>query len=63
MQKKDTKFAFKTVKDDLLYGIYDLEVNDLTYFAAVSLVDFEIRSRRNNKRFILVIVPSSLDLN
>ena len=41
-KKRIRSFAFKTVKDDLLYGIYDLEVNDLTYFAAVSLVDFEI---------------------
>ena len=61
-KKRIRSFSSKTVKDDLLYGIYDLEVNDLTYFAAVSLVDFEIESRRNNKKgFILVIVPSSLD--
>ena len=61
-KKRIRSFSSKTVKDDLLYGIYDLEVNDLTYFAAVSLFDFEIESRRNNKKgFILVIVPSSLD--
>lgn len=61
-KKRIPSFASKAVKDDLLYGIYDLEVCDLTYFAAVSLVDFEIEARRNNKQgFILVIVPSSLD--
>ena len=63
-KKRIPSFAAKVVEDDLLYGIYDLEVCDLTYMMALFLVDFEIQARRNNKQgFIVVIVPSSLDSN
>ena len=63
-KKRIPSLAAKVIEDDLLYGIYDLDVCDLTYVMGMCLVDFEMEARRKNKQgFIVVIVPSSLDSN
>ena len=52
----------KLEDDDVLYCIYDLEICDLTFVAAIHLIDFEMQARKRNKKgFIFVVVPSSLD--
>jgi len=61
-KKRMPVLATKVVDDDLLYGIYDLNICDLTYAMGISLIDFEMETRRQNKKgFIVVIVPSTLD--
>lgn len=48
--------------EDVLYCIYDLDICDITFSAAINLVDFEMETRKRNKKgFIFVVVPSSLD--
>jgi len=61
-KKRMRSVTSKVIDDEVIYGIYDLNICDLTYAIGIFLVDFEMEARRNNKKgFVVVIVPSSLD--
>jgi len=64
--KKNIKSFFKKTKndDEILYGIYDLEICDITYNFGIFLVDLEYETiKRGKKGFVVIIVPSSMASN
>ena len=49
-------------KDDLIYGVYDLDVNPITFNFSEFLIDVEYEARLHGKKgFVIVIVPPSQD--
>jgi hypothetical protein len=52
----------KNKKEDLLYGVYDLDVNAITFNFSEFLIDVEYEARlRDKSGFVIVIVPPSQD--
>jgi hypothetical protein len=64
--KKIIKSFFKKINidDEILYGIYDLEICDITYNFGIFLVDLEYETiKRGKKGFVVIIVPTSMTSN
>ena len=56
---KIKKINHKSADPELLYGIYDFNVNDITYNFAVFLMDLEFESiKRGGDGFVVVFVPA-----
>lgn len=63
-KKQISKIWSKTKEDDLLYAIYDLDINAISFNVAEFLIDAEIEANRRGKRgFVLVFIPRSNDPN
>jgi hypothetical protein len=62
LRKRISQPFGKTEKDKLIYGIYDLDVNPITFNFSEFLIDVEYEARLHGKEgFVIVIVPPSHD--
>jgi hypothetical protein len=62
--RKYKNYINKNQKEKILYGIYDFDVNDITYNFGLFLVDLEFETiKRGNQGFVVIFVPKSGALN
>lgn len=54
------KINLKPLDDELIYGIYDLDINDITFNFGIFLVDLEYETVIQGKKgFVVVFIPKS----